>query len=242
MLRLTLEDFKEVIGAIRGGGGEEKTTAIQHFLVFGVFVVASFLDYHFCTSSFRCICYSFPTSRSSTVAVQHRRSVYLHVYAMPLYSSRHDLPSLRCIQLSPACRKQWVRRRGINAATSTWGSAQPALYFMRGKKVGKVFLFLSSSPDHIGLTSVPSRPGDPSCPFSPYQNSTISWVWCLRQRLHLWNGGNGIKVEAGEKTLCPFNPGMPSSPDRPFLPCRNERSQNKPEGASTVAKRKCSIS
>lgn len=110
---------------------------------------------------------------------------------MWLYSQKHTLPSRRCIRLFPVCTKHWVRKRGRPLAINTEGTRDGARYqWKRGD--GNAFLSPSLSPDRPALTSAPSRPGDPSCPLSPYEKSTISGVsvrrqspWFVKRRLML---------------------------------------------------------
>lgn len=128
--------------------------------------------------------------------------VYLDVRAVPSYNQRHTLPSRRCIQLFPACRKHWVRRRGRQ----------------------RFSVSIPTTPDSPRLRLDPAtRPVR-----SPPTRKALSVGFtALDKDLVCETVANGIKGEAGDKTFCPFSPGLPSSPERPFLPCRNERSPNK---------------
>lgn len=177
------------MGAIRGGGW--KTTASQRFLVFGVSVV--FLGTLSLLHTIIRMSLLLISHKCEKLLFSRTRGVYLDVHALRLYNQRHTLPSLHCIRLFPVCTKHWVRKRARRPASNTRAiesQAWLASYVIsEDQEMEKFFQSTSPRPDHTELTSAPSRPGDPSCPLSPYQKSTISRVCGQRKRSWFVNRG-----------------------------------------------------
>lgn len=140
---------------------------------------SSWAHYRSCTSSFGCVSDFLPTRVRSCCLAHPAGSIEMHLHCD--YTIKDILYLLSVVSRFSLC----VQNTGLEKEETLRSRAErgsPRTSSMKEEEMEKVFLSPVPSPDHTGLTSAPSRPGDPSCPLSPYQKRTISLVCGHGQR------------------------------------------------------------